>query len=91
MPEQYPWWGGPQPEPAPDTATVECPACGWITEVPPGLCLEVRDDYLLPGHAEEGVHGREVCWGGGWSLRAVRQMVRMRDADGGRLTRAAHP
>lgn len=95
MAERFPWWPVPCPaDPAPDPEppnTIVCPACGWSFEIPPGMNPEIRNDYGLPGHAVDGGYSREVCWVGGWSLKDARVMVEMRAADGGRLTRAAHP
>lgn len=81
----------PEPEPVRWTS-VKCPACSYVFEVPAYLYAEYRDGlYVIPGHTEGGGYAGEVCWVGGWSLKAAQEMVEMRTADNGRLLRAAHP
>lgn len=73
---------------------VRCPDpdCGTLVKVP---AHEVKDGhYVLPGHyvgryVHPGVDQR--CWIGGAWISDARSIIEIREENGGRLKRAAHP
>lgn len=73
---------------------VRCPDpdCNAVVRVPAHEVEHGR--YVLPGHPAGGPvrYGADPrCWLGGLDIRDVRSIVELREADGGRLKRAAHP
>lgn len=74
--------------------TVRCPDpdCGALVKVPAPETVD--DRYVLPGHYVDryiapGVDRR--CWIGGIRITDARSIIAIREENGGRLKRAAHP
>ena len=63
----------------------DCPACGDVF-----VRRASDDEQIIPTHTWADLPG-PGCWANGWTVAAVLDMIDMRDADGGRLLRAAHP
>lgn len=81
-------------EPEDYYVTVACPDpdCGGRVKVPAHEAA--TDRYVLPGHrvrryVPPGVDRR--CWIGGIWIKDARSIIEIREENGGRLKRAAHP
>lgn len=84
----------PQPpeDAPPDHVRVPCPdpECGYIEIV--HVQRAESPWFTLSGHLRQGAHGDDHrCWLGGLEYRAAESVLRMREENGGRLQRAAHP
>lgn len=76
----------------PDHVWVPCPdpECGYREIV--HVQRAESPWFTLSGHLRKGTQGDDRrCWLGGLEYRAAQSVLRMREENGGRLQRAAHP
>jgi hypothetical protein len=76
-----------------DTVDIVCPACGTTVTT---WHRENGGPWPVPKHRPDEPGQRAGgsspwCWTTGWSWDSVRVMIGMRQENGGRLLRAAHP